>query len=322
MKKRIWLSEIALAAFLLPGFVLPAHAAAQGTCFYFDRLPAESPGSGDPRPEEGSDRTNDAGAGFIHWNLGDTLVREIDGEWFQFRCIDQNYSGPRQRQRQCALFLCDTVIPASFGSEYVFEELSDGSHGYVFHPGPIVGFGESNAYKTSRVRSWLRQAASWSFADAEWMDTGISYVYQGSTGEGLYEQLKGSSLTPAHIGSQKMADQLFLLSIEEALEYKDVLWRFGGAAENNPDTQIGEYCKGYWLRSPMGSAGEYDTGQVYVVDLVQGNIRPAVTWPQMAGDGSSYGDGELGMTGVIGVRPAFVLPQDTFLENGNEEDKG
>ena len=94
----------------------------------------------------------------LHWNLGDVLMGELDGESFFFRCIDQNYSDEEGNHRQGALFLCDTVIPADFGSSYTYEALEDGSFGYVFEPGPIVNFGKTNDYKYSRIRDWLKQS--------------------------------------------------------------------------------------------------------------------------------------------------------------------
>jgi len=78
-----------------------------------------------------------------------------------------------------------------------------------------------------------------------------------------------------------------------------------------------EYCKGYWLRNPEGDSGNYDTDRVYVVDLVQGNIRPELVHAAEDESDGSEGkavkvqeDEELKNTGTIGVRPVFVLAQD------------
>jgi hypothetical protein len=155
------------------------------------------------------------------------------------------------------------------------------------------------------------------FSMAEPVQTGVTQAYTGSTGAGLYEQLRTSDLKSTAIGSQKMTDRLFILSVDEALRYRNWLWRFEGAEEKNPWTQINEYCKGYWLRNPEGTSGNYDTDRVYVVDLVQGNIRPeqvCVTVDDEDAPGNGYGmtqkDEESKNTGNIGVRPVFALAQD------------
>ena len=62
----------------------------------------------------------------------------------------------------------------------------------------------------------------------------------------------------------------------------------------------------YWLRNPMGMSSEYnETKQVYVVDLVNGNIHPNAIKPEIDTE-----DEELKVTSTVGVRPAFVMPQD------------
>ena len=103
-------------------------------------------------------------------------------------------------------------------------------------------------------------------------------------------------------------DQLFILSVDEAYRYRNWLWRFGPVRKRNPETQISEFCKGYWLRTPCKSA---EGTQVYIVDLVQGNIRPEKvrTDVRTTADQKPEADEELRVTGTTGVRPAFVLPQ-------------
>lgn len=268
------------------------------------------------------------GAGNRHWNIGDTVVRNIGGTSYRFRCIDQNYGDHMDYHRKGALFLCDEVIPANTGSCYEFETPEDASHGYVYNPGPIVRFGDTADYKYSAVRAWLSGSAE-HFADAEMVNTGVERAYQGQTEAELWEQFPGDELTAKYLGSQKMEDQLFILSVDEAYRYRNWLWRFGSARKRNPETQISEFCKGYWLRTPCGSA---EGGQVYIVDLVQGNIRPeavrtdADPSENTAGQKTLSGragsrnmpkaedqkpemDEELRVTGTTGVRPAFVLPQ-------------
>lgn len=313
MKKKIIAMEAAvLAALLLPGFLLPGMQTAvyagsqEGVCFYFDRLSEQTEKEPDTS-EAAKDRI--PGDETTHWKIGDTVMRRIHGETYRFRCIDQNYTGQQENHRQAALFLCDTVIPADTGAQYVLEELPDGSHGYVFYPGPLADFGDSNEYKYSRVRAWLQEAEQEdaAFLNTLAVHTGVDRAYLGSTQEGMYAQLDEGGLWSASIGSQKMTDELFVLSVEEALGYRQWLWRFEGAEEENPHTQISSYCKGYWLRNPAGNKDHYDTDQVYVVDLVHGNLHPAAIGPQPGGE---VQDEEIRQTGIYGVRPVFVLPQD------------
>lgn len=56
-----------------------------------------------------------------HWNIGDTVTRNIGGKSYRFRCIDQNYADHMDHHKSGALFLCDEVIPANIGSRYEFE---------------------------------------------------------------------------------------------------------------------------------------------------------------------------------------------------------
>ena len=65
------------------------------------------------------------------------------------------------------------------------------------------------------------------------------------------------------------------------------------------------FSGGYWLRSPMGTAWDHDTDFVYAVDLVNGVIRPVGILPERDTE-----DEELQVTCTIGVRPAFVMPQE------------
>ena len=122
-----------------------------------------------------------------HWNIGDTVTREIGGTAYRFRCIDQNYADHMDYYRKGALFLCDEVIPANTGSHYQFETPEDASHGYVYASGPIVRFGETADYKYSAIRAWLSGSAE-QFSDAEMVNIGVERAYQGQTGRELWEQ--------------------------------------------------------------------------------------------------------------------------------------
>lgn len=239
----------------------------------------------------------------MHWSLGDVQAREIDGETYMFRCIDENYADGTENHRQAALFFCETVIPADLGSRYEVEEQEDGSHRPVFVPGPIVNFGETNDYKYSKIHRWLEETAK-SYG-TEPVRVGVDYAYMGSTPEGMYSEFSDSRLKPSYIGDQKLTARVFILSVDEAVKYKDHLWRFEGEETDNPETQISAFSKGYWMRTPMGDLSSFDTDCVYEVDLERGNIRPVPIRPQKDGEG----DGS-GQTGTTGVRPAFAMPQD------------
>lgn len=236
-----------------------------------------------------------------HWSIGDTVTKNIDGKSYRFRCIDQNYADHMDYHRNGALFLCDEVIPANTGSHYEFETPGDRDHGYVYQPGPIVAFGKSADYKYSAVRAWLSRFAA-EFADAEMVNTGVERGYLGETQAECWEQFPEGELTPQYLGSQKLEDRLFILSVDEAYRYRNWLWKFGAVKQRNPETQISEFCKGYWLRTPCGAA---EGGQIYIVDLVQGNIRPEAVQTME----NEEQDDEMKVTGTTGVRPAFVLPQ-------------
>lgn len=230
-----------------------------------------------------------------HWNLGDIQVQELDGEIYFFKCIDQNYSDRAENHNQMALFLSTTIVPANYGSQYKYEKLPDGTYDYVFYPGPVTSFGSNNDYKYSEVRKWLHGLESDTYNLGN-TSIGISYAYMGATAEGAGDQLQESDLTASYIGDQKMTDQLFILSVDEALKYKEYLWEV---------ESTGAFSKGYWLRSPMGTSSQYNTGYVYIVDLINENIRAQSVLA--AGSGS---DEEINVTGTTGVRLAYTMPQN------------
>lgn len=239
-----------------------------------------------------------------HWNVGDVQERELDGITYRFRCIDQNYGDETDRSRQKALFLCDTVIPADTGSYWTYEKTEEGTWGYRFYPGPLVSFGESDSYKHSRVRSWLKEAEE-NFGELSQVAAGVVYAYEGSTKEGSRQQMVPQGLKPRYLGNQSMTDGLFLLSVDEALKYRSWLWRFEGAKDENPESQQSSFCKSYWLRTPFGGRNAKEGEMVYVVDLIRGNIHPQPIKTDGTGE-----DEELNITGTTGVRPAFTVPQN------------
>ena len=240
----------------------------------------------------------------IHWNVGDIQARELDGVTYMFRCIDQNYSDGSENHRQTALFLADSIIPADYGSDYRLEVMEDGSHEYVFIPGPLVNFGSSNDYKYSNIRDWLVTHQD-DFFHTEPVSIGVDHAFMGSTAEKEFSAFDSHSLRPYYIGNQQMKEHLFILSVDEAIKYKDFLWKFDGSEQENPDSQYSAFSKGYWLRNPMGDQNDHDTGYAYVVDIVSGNIHPALVKPV-----GNTGNDELDVTAVYGIRPAFTMPQD------------
>lgn len=240
----------------------------------------------------------------IHWELGDLQQAEIDGQNMLFRCIDQNYSDHMENHGQTALFLCETVIPADYGSRYELREQEDGSHEYEFCPGPLVNFGQSSDYKHSNIQTWLEQAGDKIYL-AKQVQIGTDMAFTGETPKGEYSSFDAVNLSSHPVGAQSLYGKLFLLSVEEAVKYKEFLWTFEGAQEENPETQLSSFSKGYWLRTPMGTGDGADMGYVYGVDLERGQIRPERIRPT-----EGTGDAELDATSPFGVRPAFVMPQD------------
>lgn len=240
----------------------------------------------------------------IHWELGDLQQAEIDGQNMLFRCIDQNYSDHMENHGQTALFLCETVIPADYGSRYELREQEDGSHEYEFCPGPLVNFGQSSDYKHSNIQTWLEQAGDKIYL-AKQVQIGTDMAFTGETPKGEYSSFDAVNLSSHPIGAQSLYGKLFLLSVEEAVKYKEFLWTFEGSQEENPETQLSSFSKGYWLRTPMGTGDGADMGYVYGVDLEQGQIRPERIRPT-----EGTGDAELDATSPLGVRPAFAMPQD------------
>lgn len=238
-------------------------------------------GAGDGAPPEKGDGVSPEKS---YWNTGDSVIREIDGTGFRFRCIDQDYRGN-------ALFLCDSVIPANTGSRYRYGPGGEGAHEYVFEPGPIVNFGGSSEYRDSPIRKWLKGLEE-QFPGALTVNAGVTESYVGRTGSGTFDRFDQAAFRSKAMGSQRLMDRVFLLSMEEAWKYRDHLW--------DVEETASAFARGYWLRSPMSG----DPGYVYVVDLEDGSIHPQPVRP----DGSAE-DRELAVTSPMGVRPAFVLPQ-------------
>ena len=211
-----------------------------------------------------------------HYSVGDVQYRTIGNKTYSFRCIDEDYEDALNNSQKAALFLCDSVIRSD-----------------IMGTSKKLNFGDNNNYKYSKVREWLQNNAS----DTRFLHDayiGITRSYIGSTGRGTYEQLKESSLMGYDRLYQTMEDKVFVLSVEEALKYRDYLWKFNGSETNNPDSQISAYSKGYYLRTPQNGGLEdfwYGEG-IYAVSLTDGNIQPVNTSETS-----------------IGIRPIMTIPQ-------------
>lgn len=212
----------------------------------------------------------------VRYSIGDVQYRTIGNKTYSFRCIDDDYEDARNNSQKTVLFLCDSVIRSD-----------------MMGTSNKLNFGDNNNYKYSKVREWLQNNAS----DSRFLHNayiGITRSYIGSTGRGTYEQLKESSLTGYDRLYQSMEDKVFILSVEEALKYRDYLWKFNGSETNNPDSQISAYSKGYYLRTPQNGGLEdfwYGEG-IYAVSLTDGNIQPV-----NASESS------------IGIRPVMTISQ-------------
>lgn len=215
-----------------------------------------------------------------YYHIGDVLMKRIGEKEYPFRCIDEDYEGERENYRGGALFLCDTVIRSDIESDGLAHRL--------------LRFGGDNNYKNSEVRAWLEKGTESLLSDVLFTYIGTSQAYQGATKEGEYEQFSFGELVPLEKPFQLLEDRVFVFSVEEAIKYRDWLWKFNGSAENNPETQYSAHSRAYYLRTPQYSGnGGFEYGDaIYAVDLRSGSIRP------------------VGVTETdIGIRPAMVIAQ-------------
>lgn len=216
----------------------------------------------------------------IHYQLADLQIRSIGGKPYRFRCIDEDYRNDNNLAEPMALFLCESVIRTDGGNG---PETND-----------PMGFGPTNNYKTSNVRKWLQKNSAAASNGLKFVYTGVNTAYQGGTAAGEYEHFSHRELKAFEKPFQLMEDQMFLLSLEEAIQYRNILWKFNGSHEENPDSQYSPYSRGYYLRTPQykGSNGFEYGDSIYTVDLADGSLHPA--------DVSDPG---------MGIRPAFAVKQ-------------
>lgn len=197
-----------------------------------------------------------------HYELGDMQARQIGNKIYLFRCIDEDYEDSLNNKQKTALFLCEQVIRADIDS-------TSENH-------KTLSFGGNNNYKNSAVRNWLKKNAIDSLFSTHTSYIGLSLAYAGTTEEGSFEQFDERSLTAKNKPFQMIEDNIFVLSVEEAIKYREYLWQFDGADVNNPESQYSAYSKGYWLRTPQYTEADgqfaYGAG-TYAVDLLDGNIH-------------------------------------------------
>ena len=177
-----------------------------------------------------------------------------------FRCIDPNYCDAGSN-RVGALFLCDSIIG-----------------------GDVCQFDESlNAWEAADLRTWLNEEVE----NTEGMvlaETTISSIYAGKSSN---YQISEKKFTKRNREGQKIEDQLFCLSLDEALRYANYLWKLDGAATDN-FTLAGSHAMGYWLRTPA-ARGDH--------------LAYAVTYDGLVSPQEVDND-------RIGIRPAFVAVQE------------
>lgn len=204
----------------------------------------------------------------VHYSIGDLQIRTIGDKVYLFRCIDDDFEDAMENSQKLALFLCDSIIRSDING--VSKKLQ---------------FGDSNNYKYSQIREWLLANANDDFVHETYI--GITKSYLGATTIGAYDQFSESHLVGESSGFQQLQDRVFILSVDEAIKYRNYLWKFNGSEENNPESQISAYSKGYYLRTPQTNGKG-----IYVVSLSDGNIRPV----------------EASETS-IGIRPVMAVPQ-------------
>lgn len=219
----------------------------------------------------------------MHYRIGDVQARTIGNKVYLFRCIDEDYEDAMGNIQRTALFLCDSVIRSD-----ILEKTRQAIDGLSNK----LSFGSNNNYKYSEIREWLLNHVEADFVYETYI--GITRSYIGATWKGSYEQFNDNSLMAMKEMFQLLQDKVFILSLDEALKYRDVLWRFNGSEINNPLTQASAYSKGYYLRTPQdGGLNDFLYGDgIYVVSLVDGNIQPVSV------NETSFG-----------IRPAMAIPQ-------------
>lgn len=217
------------------------------------------------------------------WNIGDIQARTIGNETYLFRCISESYKDKTNTSKKMALFLCESVIPADIINNTATEDFE------------TMFFGENNNYKYSTINKWLESNSTDALFSLNKINVGVDSSYDGSTTKYKYSQLNPNDLTKTNFQTtQTMYSNLFVMSVEEALQYKEYLWKFENSNTENPETQIKQYCTGYWLRTPQTNTDD----KIYSVNLHDGTIEAIDV---KATEGNDYS--------TIGIRPVFAIEQ-------------
>lgn len=214
------------------------------------------------------------------WAVGDIQTRRLGKDTYQFRCVDDDYSSAGTDHQKCALFLCETVIRSDMDSTDSQKK--------------IITFGKNNNYKDSEIRKWLRdrctgEAGLQMGAGALMpVNVGVCTAFLGQTSPGTEGEAAETELVKYTLLPQMMSDRMFLLSVEEALKYREELW---DTCQRKVRT-AGDTGSGLlFIRREKTEASSMGT-EAYAVDLRDGTIGPAEV-----SDGS------------FGLRPAYCLPQ-------------
>jgi hypothetical protein len=217
------------------------------------------------------------------WKVGDVQAREIAGEIYLFRCVNDSYKDKSNTSKKMALFMCDTVIPANM--------IDDDSTDTI----ETMFFGDSNNYKYSNIKAWLDNNSTDKLFDTLTMNIGVDTSYSGSTQLNGFSSMNERLLSKHNMAStQYMESKLFVLSVEEAIQMKDYLWKFGETNVDNPESQMKPFSYSYWLRTP-----EYNTtDKIYIVNLETGRIEPRAV--------NALNDNQYSETGI---RPVFTMVQ-------------
>ena len=195
------------------------------------------------------------------WKVGDFQSRHIGGKSYLFRCVNDNYKDNSNLDKTMAIFLCDTVIPSYEGLGFNEDNTKRDTR----------FFGENNNYRYSVIRQFLRENQR-ETGSLVTMDVGVKNEYEGSTATGSFEALNEKDLTRHKRNvSQYLEEQLFIPSVEEALDMRDYLWKFDRSGRDNIDAVYdGQYLTSYWLRTPVYGTDD----MVYTVNLKDGTIEP------------------------------------------------
>ena len=195
------------------------------------------------------------------WKVGDFQSRHIGGKSYLFRCVNDNYKDNSNLDKTMAIFLCDTVIPSYEGLGFNEDNTKRDTR----------FFGENNNYRYSVIRQFLRENQR-ETGSLVTMDVGVKNEYEGSTATGSFEALNEKDLTRHKRNvSQYLEEQLFIPSVEEALDMRDYLCKFDRSGRDNIDAVYdGQYLTSYWLRTPVYGTDD----MVYTVNLKDGTIEP------------------------------------------------